>query len=119
MRLKLVAAAICLIAISIVVTPILWQWSYRERLTRAVQIGSTRDDYLKALIGGHLGPGMIRPGYTFWRPFNAHGCVYTIVAYPEWDSTKHLLGYDLCPELSLRGHHYYFARPKEKIQDLL
>jgi len=120
MRQKLAIAAICLIAISFVATPLSWQWSYRDRLAHVVRIGSTRNEYMKALLGGQLGQGIPRPGFTFWRPFQAHGFVYTIIAIPEWDSNGILTGYGLYPKISLRGHAYYLAHPKGiQIQELL
>ena len=114
MRPKFILTAICLILLSLFIgTPVFWQWSYRERLIHAVRIGSTRDDYMKALLHDQLGQGIPRPGFTFWRPFQSHGFVYTIVAYPEWDSSGHLAGYGLYPKISLRGHAYYLVHPKE------
>jgi hypothetical protein len=113
MRQKIIFAAICLVLLALfVIPPLIWQWSYRANLVHAVKIGSTRDEYIKALVEGQLGQGMPRPGFTFWRPFQAHGFVYTIVAFPQWNSGGHLSGYSLYPKISLRGHSYYLAHPK-------
>ena len=101
-----------------VLTPLIWQWGYQDRLTRVVRIGSTRDEYRMALQRGRLGDGMIRPAYTFWRPLQFHGFVYTIFAYPEWDLSGHLSGYGLYPKISVRGHAFWLVRKGPDFWDL-
>jgi len=103
---------ICLVVVSFaVLTPVYRQWSYRERLMNSVPIGSTRDAYLKAMLADKLGQGIPRPGYTFWRPIQFHGFIYTIVALPSWDTGGHLVNYDLYPRISMRGHVYFLSQP--------
>ena len=112
MRLKSVSIWVCImIALGIILLPFLCQFSYRERLISSVGIGSSKDEYLTALRSGRLGQGFPRPGYTFWRPVQFHGIVYTIWAYPMWDTNGHLSGYEMDPVISLRGRVYEFGHP--------
>lgn len=108
MRLKSFFLLGCLIMLALVVaTPLFWQWSYRNRLTHQIPVGSTRNDFQKALKEGRLGQSMPRLGYAFCKTFEFHGLIYTIVAYPVWDSTEHLAGYSLYPKISIRGHAFW------------
>jgi hypothetical protein len=91
-----------------VVTPGALQMSYRQRLFGVVPLGSAQGDYQKALASGRLGQGYLRPGRTFWRPFDFHGYVYMIAAQPVWDASEHLSGYQFETFISLRGHIFSF-----------
>src|ERR1700744_5531439 len=97
---KIVALlALALVATAIAV-PAYWQWSYRARLLHAMPTGSSREDYSKALWAGHLGSNIPRLGYTFSRPLQFHGIVYTIYALPQWGPDERLIDYRMCPGLS-------------------
>jgi len=102
------------ILVLIVGTPIFWQWSYQIRLLDTVAVGATKQDYMKALLSGDLGQGIPRPGFSFVRPLNSHGVVYTIFALPHWDAGGRLTGYRTCAELSWPGHSTWFSRPDSR-----
>ncbi len=107
------------ILLLVVALPVFWQWDYQVRLLRAVPVGSTREQYKKALLAGDLGPGFLRPTMTYARPINFHGVVYTIFAYPRWDASAHLLGYGLSIELSWPGHSKWWHRPSVEELDAM
>jgi len=96
----------------VILAPFFLQWGYRTRLLHTVGIGSTRAEYINTLLAGKLGQGIPHPGYTFWRPIQFHGFIYTIDAFPTWDDTGHLSGYHLYSRVSLRGHVYYLSHPE-------
>ncbi len=92
--------------------PVIWQWCYEERLLHVVGVGSTKKDYWRALQSNQLGNGFPKLGYTFHRPIEYHGSIYTIFAVPAWDDTGHLSGYKVFSELSIRGHAFYLSHPQ-------
>ena len=101
----------------IIALPLFWQWNYQARLLHAVGIGATREEYMKALAAGDLGPGFLRPTMTYSRPINFHGVVYTIFAFPRWDASGRLKGYGLFTELSCRGYSRWWYRPSTRELD--